>query len=294
MLYFLYVLGNFVANTLPIKSGYILADFSGVVYYWFARKDRKIVAENLKVVLSQSGDCRELDRLIPMVFANFGRYLLEFFRSPKIDQAFIRENIKFEGRQHLEEALKLGKGVILVGAHIGNWEMGAMTLAMLGYRMRIVAWSHKDKRINNFFLQRRKDKGVEVISLGWAIRKVFSSLKENALVAILGDIDYADPDTGIRVKFFGRETILPQGPAVFSLRTGAPIVVSTFLRETPGKFKLVMQPPMIYQSSGNQDEDVAKFTQNLAKAMETFIAQYPDQWFMLRPRWEPTLEEKGR
>ena len=108
---------------------------------------------------------------------------------------------------------------------------------MLGYRVNIIAWTHKNKLINDFFLEQRQSRGVAVIPLGASIRKVFSALKNNEIVALLGDIDYINPYTGITVKLFGQDTIMPKGPAVFSLKTGAPIVPTFILREKGNSFR---------------------------------------------------------
>lgn len=264
-----------------------MADVLGSLYYLLAKKDREIVRNNMAVVLNQPNNTKALAKVSRMVFVNFARYLVEFFRAAKIDQRFLKECIKVEGEEHLKSALSLGKGVLLVGAHLGNWELAGMVLSMLGYNISVVAWVHKNRLINNFFLQQRQSKGVKVIPLGSGIRKVFSALKNNELVGLLGDIDYTNPEVGIKVKLFGKDTIIPKGPAAFSLKTGCPIIPTFMLREKDNTFKLWLEKPIIHKYSGNlQEQTLIKITEEVAKSIESYVARYPEQWFMLTPRWQ--------
>lgn len=285
MLYFLYRIGKFLSLNLPLKITYRLAEILGTLYYLLSKRDRRVVTDNIKVVLNQTGNTLKVYRTSQMVFTNFARYLVELFRTSKIDLKYIKKYIKIEGRENLDKALNLGKGVLLVSAHLGNWELGAIVLSMLGYSINVVAWTHKNRLINDFFLQQRQSKGVKVIPLGTGIRKVFSGLKNNESIGFLGDIDYTNPQVGVRVKFFGRDTVMPQGPAAFSLRTACPIVPLFMLREKDNKFRFVLEEPIIYEPKESWEYDLTALTQSLTKAIETYITLYPGQWFMLRRRW---------
>lgn len=286
MMYLFYKMGRWVSLTLPFGISYRIADILGSLYYFLARRDKKIAASNIKVVLNGAGNVHQIRHLSRMVFVNFARYLVEFFRTPKIDLKYIEKHIKIEGRENLDNALKLGKGVLLVSAHLGNWELGAIVLSMLGYPLNIIVWKHKNRLINDFFVQQRQSKGLKVIPLGITIRKAFSALRHNEMVALLGDIDYLQPEAGISVKFFGRNTIMPKGPALFSLKTGAPIVPVFLLREKGKSFRYVVEKPIMSGPLRNKEEDLSRLTQKIAQVIEVYIARNPGQWFMLRQRWQ--------
>lgn len=282
----MYKIGMFLALNLPLKVTYWVADIAGSLYYLMARRDRKILTNNIRVVLNHNRNTHQVRRTSRMVFINFARYLVEFFHTPKIDLKYVNKNVGIEGRENLDRALRLGKGVLLVSAHLGNWELGAIVLAMLGYKINVVAWTHNDKQINDFFLRQRQSKGLKVIPLGIAMRTAFSALRNKEAVAFLGDIGYASPEAGIAVKFFGRDTIMPKGPAVFCLKTGAPIVPLFMLRERGNRFRYIVEPPIISVPSKDGEADLTSLTQKISERIETCIARYPEQWFMLTPRWE--------
>lgn len=289
MLYLLYKIGVLLALGLPVKLSYWIADIAGSLYYLLAKKDKQIVINNNKVVLNQGRDSQRLYYTSRMVFVNFARYLIDFFRTSKLNSEYIERHIRIEGKHNLDQALSLGRGALLVSAHLGNWEWGAMTLSMLGYKVSIMVWTHKNKLVNNFFLQQRQSKGLTVIPLGLGIRKIFSALKNNEIVALLADVDYLQPNRGVEVKLFGRQTIMPKGPAVISLKTSSPIVPCFLLREKGGNFKFVFEKPIIYQASEDNAVDLAAFTQEITKVIESYIAAYPEQWFMLTMRWQNNL-----
>lgn len=274
-----------MALSLPPKIAYCIADISGSLYYLLAKKDKRIATDNIKVVLQHTGDTHKLRRTSRAVFVNFARYLVEFFSTPRINLEYVRKHVKIEGRENLDRALSLGKGLIMVSAHLGNWELAGMIMAMMGYKVNAVAWKHKNKLINDFFLYQRQSKGLTVIPLGTGIRRVFSALKNNEIVGLLGDIDYANPQMGVKVRFFGRDTIMPKGPAAFSLKAGCPVLHTFLVRENGQQFRLILEEPIIYKSLGNWEDDLTELTKRIVEVMESYIARYPGQWFMLTPRW---------
>lgn len=284
MLYLLYRIGGLISSILPYKISYCIADILGSFYYLLAKRDRKIATDNIKVVLNQTDKTYQVCQTSRMVFVNFARYLVDFFRTAKIDLKYIEKYVRIEGKENLDNALNLDRGVLLVSGHLGNWELGAIVLSMLNYKINIVAWTHKNRLINDFFLQQRQGKGLTIIPLT-GVRKVFSALKNNENVAFLGDIDYTHPDKGITVKFLGRDTVMPKGPAAISLKMDCPIVPVFMLREKGNKFRLVLEEPILYRASENREYDLAALTEKIAKRIETYIVRYPAQWFMLTPRW---------
>ncbi len=285
MIYLLYKIGQFLASVLPLKIAYRLAEAIGRLYYLLAKRDRRIVTDNIRVVLNYTNSRRHIGRVSRKVFTNFACYLVEFFRIPKINLQYIKEHIKIEGRENLDQALRLGKGVLLLSAHMGNWELGATVLSILGYKINMVAWTHKNKLVSRFFLRQRQGKGIKIIPLGAGIRKVFTALKNNEAIAVLADIDYVNPQAGIQVNFFGRPAIMPKGPAAFALKTACPVVPVFLLREKRNSFRCILQKPIIYKTTGNREYDLINLTQKIARTIESPIALYPEQWFMLTARW---------
>lgn len=280
--YILYRIGQFIALNVPLKLGYKIAIFISDLHYIFADRDRGAVKENLKAIFPQKKD-RDIRRIRIRMFRNFAKYLVDFFRFEKIDREYIKNNIRIENGQYFQEALARGKGVIVLTAHIGNWELGGIALALLGYPFWAVALPHKDKRVNDFFNFQRERKGMKVIPLGKAVKVSLSLLKENKMVALVGDRDFTEK--GIILDFFGKPTFFPEGPAAFALKTGALIVPGFMLRNKDDTFTLTIERPFEPKPAGNKAKDLEDIIMLYKIIFEDYIRRFPDQWYMFRRFW---------
>lgn len=280
--YLFYRIGQFIALHLPLKMGYKIAVFCSDMHYIFADKDRRAVKENLKAIFPEKPD-REIRRIRIRVFRNFAKYLVDFFRFEKLDKEYIKNNIRIENIHYFKEALSKGKGVIILSAHLGNWELGGVAVALSGYPFWVVALPHKDKRVDNFFNSQRESKGIRVIPLGRAVRKSLDVLKENKILALAGDRDFTEK--GVILDFFGKATLFPQGTAAFSLKTGASIVPAFMLRNKDDTFTLKIEKPLEFIPTGNRENDLRELITVYKNIFEDYIRRLPDQWYMFRRFW---------
>ena len=216
--FILYKIGEALACGLPLKAAYAVAMFISDFRFIYAREDRANALANLKVIFPEKSEAqiREIRR---RMFRNFAKYLVDFFRFVKMDRTFVHDKIKTEGTEEFDRALKENKGVVVLTAHIGNWELGGVVIAMLGYPLWVVALPHKNKMVNDFFDGRRKSKNINVIPFGKAARECILHLRENKMVALLGDRDFSH-ERGLVTELFGKPIYLPKGPAALALKTG--------------------------------------------------------------------------
>jgi len=281
--YILYRIGQFIALHLPLNLAYKVAIFFSDLHYIFAAGDRRITRENIKVIFPEKSE-REIRRMRIRMFRNFAKYLVDFFRFSKLDAKYIKENIKIENIHYIDEALSKGKGAIIVTAHLGNWELGGVVVALLGYPFWIVALPHKYRKVNDFFNFQRGSKGINVIPLGRAARQSLDILKENRVLALAGDRDFSEK--GIVSDFFGRPAIFPPGPAALSLKTGAKIIPGFMLRNQDDSFTLKFEKPLEFISTGDKDNDLIGLTTQYRDIFEDYIRKYPDQWYVFRRFWK--------
>lgn len=277
-----YKIGKFLALILPLKAGYLIATILSDLHFLISKKDRNIILDNLKAIFP-SKTKKEIKKIAIKVFRNFGKYLVDFFRFSKLDREYILKYVKIEGRQYLDEVLREGKGAIGLTAHIGNWELAGVVMAVLGYSICAVALPHKDNRVNDFFNRQRKIKGVNVIPLGKAVRSCIESLKQNKIISILGDRDFTQG--GMILDFFNRPSFIPRGPAVFSLITGAPIITGFMIREKGDKFRLILEEPIRILPSDDRERDIKELTKKCIERIEEYVKKYPDQWYCFGKFW---------
>ncbi len=280
--YYLYRFGQFLALILPLRAGYFLASCFAHLYYCLAFHDRANVKANLRIIFPEKTD-RQLRQITRRMFRNFAKYLVDFFRFEKLNRQYIEKNVKLENLHNFDEALAKGKGVIVLTAHLGNWELGGVVIAQLGYEFWAVALPHKTKKVNDFFDAQRNSKGVNVIAMGKAVRSCISEIRKNHLVALVGDRDFTEK--GIILDLFGKPTHFPEGPAALSLMTGASIVPGFMLRNPDNSFTLRIEKPIVFAPTGNKAKDLADLIGIYRDIFQDYFRKYPEQWYVFRKFW---------
>ncbi len=282
--FLLYKIGQFIVNHLSLKGSYQFASFFSDLQYYFSPRDRRAVRRNLRLIMGSRPDLPQLSR---EVFRNFGKYLVDFFRMARtVNKEFIQDHVVIRNRQLLDEILKLKKGVILLTAHIGNWELGAVVLSRLGYPFAAIALPHKERPVNDLFNEQRETHGIEIIPSNNAVRRCMEVLKENKIIALLADRDFTKH--GEKLNFLGKQAIIPKGAAVFSFRTGAPILPTFLVRTAEGQFELIFDPPIFPPDRVDgqiEDEALRGLMQRHTQVIEEKIRQFPTQWLMFREFW---------
>jgi KDO2-lipid IV(A) lauroyltransferase len=284
--YLIYKMGVFIALHLPLKWAYRVAIFLSDLRYIFAYKDRANIAANLRAIFPKKS-ISKIKAIRLAMTRNFAKYLVDFFRFSLLERDNIKNFVEIVNINYVEEALSKGKGVVVVTAHIGNWELAGVTVALLGYPIGAVALPHRHKSVDNFFNYQRKRLGLIVIPLGHAARHCLNLLHENKIIALAGDRVFNT--TGILLDFFGLPTYLPQGPAAFSLKTGASIIPGIMIRNPNDTFKLIFEKPIEFHPSGDKGQDIIQLTCKYKKIVEDYICRYPEQWFMFRKFWVDKL-----
>ncbi|MDP8229973.1 MAG: lysophospholipid acyltransferase family protein [Candidatus Gorgyraea atricola] len=282
--YILYRIGFFLSNALPLKVVYWLAERFADIHYCISKKDREAVTENLSTVLKK--DIAGSRVLARKVFRNFGLYLVDFFRIPKLNKENIDRNVKIEGLENIDKALKENKGAIILSCHIGNWEIAGVAVGIKGYDISAVTLNHRHDRINDFFIKQREENGMKVIGMSSVMRGCIRTLLRNGMLALVGDRDFTD--SGVTLEFFGVPTSIPKGPAALSLKTGSPIIPGFCIRHDRFSYKLIFEKPIeIKKIPGMTEEEMIKrATESFVPVMEKYIKAYPEQWLVFRRFWE--------
>jgi len=281
---------------LPVESSYAIARIAADCCYLLKGSDRIALTKNIRMVVRDSLTDDQLQRIVRESFRNFAKYLVDFFRSKKIDKEYIDKNIKIEGAENIEDAKSDNKGVIFLSAHIGNWELGGAVLSLTGYPVNAVVLTHKNKRINDFFTRQRLNGKMVPIEIGASLRSCYNTLKGNGFLALLGDRDFTK--NGIWIDFFGHQAMMPKGPAALSYRMGSVVVPAFMVRDDHDKFKLIIGKPIrperirkkgpgANRAGKDDDEELAIrcFAKKYIAVLEEYIRKYPSQWYAFREIW---------
>lgn len=282
-LYILYRLGYFLVTFLPLKISYGIASLGAYFCYATHHKDREAIIKNLETILDGKYDRRVYGRMARDLYINFAKYLVDFFRSSRLDEEYLKKFVKVEGTQNIDAALAKGKGVIAVSAHIGNWELGGSVIALLGYPISAVVLPHRNKKIDEFFRKQRLVGKLIPIEIGAAIKECYRVLRSNKILGLLGDRDFTK--NGLMLDFFGKKTLFPKGPAAFSYRLGSAIIPTLIVRQPDDTFRMIFEPPIYADMNKTEGEAVPELARKCASIIEGYVRRYPTQWYIFKDMW---------
>lgn len=212
-------------------------------------------------------------------FEHFGTVATSLSLTARISQEDIGEWIFPEGLECMDQAVAGGKGGIVVSGHLGNWEIVGATCARRGYPVSFVVTTQRNKLVQEWLDNVRRNAGVEIIPRKQAIKGVLSALQRNRVVAIL--IDQDAHEDGVFVPFFGKLSSTPRGPAVFHLRTKAPLIFMSSYRLPGEKYRFKLENIDIPEGA-DQEQIMGLLTSKLEQA----VRLAPEQWFWMHKRWK--------
>lgn len=284
-------IARLIARYAPLRVCYAVAVLLSDLCWAVMSVQRENAIDNMAQVLGRSRDDPEVRRKAKAAFRNYGRYLADFLRLPFLDGEELDSRFKFSGWEHIDQALAGGKGVIFISAHVGNWDLAAAILARRGYPVNVVAETFQPPRLNEVVQGHRSSHGMKVIPLESSARKVLGVLRKNEILGLL--IDRPSPEAGVMVQFFGGLTEVPAGAALLALRTGARLVSGITVRNPDHTYSGFVTSHFDVELSGDLPTDIGRLTQAIMNTMESFIRQYPEQWFIFRPMWPRDLAIKS-
>ena len=265
--------------SLPLSLGYFLASALTEVHFRCFPGRRHNALANLAVALPRSGR-RERLQIVRRMMRSYNCMLFEFFRLPHLTRRELLDSVVVEGREHLEQAVARGRGVILASTHIGNWELAAVVLAHWGYRLYAVAGVQLSRWLTPAVRETKTELAIHTVAPEDGYRRLLRALEHNDLVALMVDGDVYNH--GQPVEFFGRETTFPAGPGVLAQRTGALIICGYCERIASGRFRIVMEPAI----DPARFDSVQAINAAVAHTVERHIREHVDQWCIFRPMWE--------
>lgn len=272
-----YQLGIWGIGYLPKEFSYWCAKRIADISYLFYKKARENVKKNLQRVFPDLSR-KDTSILAISTFRNYSTYLVDYgrFKSIKKDSLF-NTIIHIEEKENIEWALKRGKGIIILTAHLGNWELGGIFFGKQGIKINVLTFRDGIAGIDEIKERYRKQHNINTIILGdspFAAIEVLNTLQRNEVVAML--VDRYDNSSGnsIEVDFFGRPLHFPGGPLLLAKMTGA-VIIPAFVVKDREAYRAIIGKPIIVDKN-----DMLKHNaQKVIMVFENCIKRFPDQWY---------------
>ena len=274
-------------DRLPLGMVNLLSRAFLFIGFAFTVRQRRIANESLRIAFKGEKSQKEIDSIIKMCFYHFGRGMIEmlyFMSHPML----IDEKVSFEGLEHVDNALKEGKGVIAVTAHFGNFPLMMLALAHRKYKVSCVIRPTRDPEVEAFLHRKRTEAGLRTVYAKPARHTASEALKvlrDNEILFIPIDQNFGR-DNGVFVDFFGHKAATAPGPVVFANRTKAPIIPMFILHQEDGRHKVVIEKPLQLVEGKSEKETLFLNLSSLTQLIESYIRRYPYEWAWMHRRWK--------
>jgi len=268
-----------------LPHGIALSLGSAVATVVWSLSGRRVREAEARCARALKVDLSEARRIVRLSYVNLGRSLAEALRFPVIKDE-IGEIVEAHGLENLDRALALGKGVILLTGHLGNWELAAAYLGIKGYPIKVVGAEQRDDRLTDMLVGLRKGVGVTTIGKGFDLRGAIGCLRRGEILGVLLDQDAKEK--GIVAPFLGLPASTPYGPVKLAQRIGSPIVPLFIVRrDSVRRHDLYVLPPLeVTADEDNLEASVARCNDVISE----WIARFPEGWLWLYPRWASTVK----
>lgn len=261
----------------------------GVALYHLLPIRRATVRANLQRVFGARLAPAALRRLAQAHYAHLARALLEIVREPFVSAAARAAGVRIENLDACLRAGLAGRGVILLTAHLGNWEV-ACTRAMAQLPQyhgrfhvlrRPLPWAWLDRLVARRFARA----GVQVLAKTGTLERLLALLAANHGVIFLFD-QFAAGRDGVVVDFLGSPAATFRSLAILARASGAAVVPMATWRDEQGRHVVRFAEALAAIDCADPDEWLRRTTRAYNAALEPFILAHPAQWFWAHRRWK--------
>jgi KDO2-lipid IV(A) lauroyltransferase len=259
---------------------------------WFYRLvpfRRKVVLDNLRRVYGETVDEHEIERLAQAHYGHLGRLLWEFISFPWLPRARQLAMARAENLDALLDAHALGKGVLILTGHFGNFEV-ATTAGLAQYpqadgHFHFVRRPIRPAWLDRWVTRRFRRAGFGVLPKRGGLEAILDRLAAGDLVVFPFD-QHASRKDGVMVEFFGHPAGTFRSLAVIALTTGAPVVPAASWREPDGRHVLRFEERILLIEHPDANEAIRLNTRAYNRALERMIVRRPEQWWWVHRRWK--------
>ena len=282
--YSLFLFLSRIVRFLPLrtvhKTGFLLARMA----YPVLKSRRNVALRNLQNAFPEM-ERAQRENIAVKSFEHITATFIELLWSPNYTKEIINRRVHIDNLELLTDLLKKRKGVVFVTAHFGSWEISAQAIVLSTVEpVCAIAKSQTniliDRRINRW----REIFGVKVVPMGMSVREIIRTLHQGGIIALVAD--QTAPKESVAVDFFGRQVPTFEGPAVFCLKTGAPIVIGCAARQENGNYIMHLVHVPSDDLIGSSENNIRELTQRQVRLTEEIIRQHPEQWMWMHKRWK--------
>ena len=277
-LFFIYLI-----KYLGITAAYIFLSLVVLYFIPFAPKATKSTWFYARHILKYNR-IRSLGMLLRNYY-RLGQILIDkvAIGNGKVDQY----RFEFERYPEFLQLLNSEQGVIMIGAHVGNWEIGAPFFDEYGKKINIVMFDAEHERIKEILEKNASTRDYKIIPVNedslTHVFRITEALDRREYVCFQGD-RYLNKEKLLTTSFMGKEAKFPMGPFLLASKLKVPVVFYFAMREAQRTYRFhffIAETVVRTKEKRAEQALLEQYTQTLEK----IVRQYPEQWFNYYPFW---------
>lgn len=274
-----------IIRIIPRMAGLCMMRALGFVLYYLMPERRRVAMTNLTLAFGADMSASRKTRIARESFQNFMALIFDFLKVPQMSPEERARIIEIEGEEHLKEVLAMGRGVLAVSAHLGNFLLLLCFLGLKGYPLHVITRHFKSERTEDVYNTILARFMVLSFPRRHEAANILKALKNGAIVGYVLDQNMRR-ENGIFVDFFGRPASTIKGLATLSGRYGSPILTAYIVSTPDGRHHIHIGQAMIPENPREMKERELELTQRYTTLIEGWIRHYPEQWFWAHRRFK--------
>ena len=273
-----------LARWLPRPWLLALGTAAGELAFRLDRDHTRVALKNLTIAFGDALSPSDRRRITRACWRHYGRITADAAAFHRLSADDIGTRIRYEGLDALRAAHAEGKGVLLIMAHFGHWELAGYMQGFLGYPTLGITKPLDNPRVELMLAGLRSGSGNEIAPKAGGVRASLRALARGICVAVM--IDQDARDSGIFVPFFGRLSSTIPTVGTMHLRTGAAVVAAFSYPEADGGWRIDYTRLTFPGLTGDLDRDVRRITTETTALLEARIRERPELWLWMHRRWK--------
>ncbi len=247
------------------------------------RSRDRLALRNLAMIFPEKSDA-ERRRIIDDCWRHFGYEALATIRWQHVPLEEIPSHCHFVNLEVLEASIARGRGVVVISAHFGSWEIGGLAVMAYVKDVSTVARPLDNELLERDLVRIRARTGVEVVDRQRAARPLLKALQRKGVIILLAD-QAVQPREGILVPFLGRPAWTTDAPAKMALRQESDIVIGFCIPDETGH-RLDFEEPIRIDQLSDDGKNAEALTLRINEVISRRIAARPDLWLWMHDRWK--------
>ena len=274
-----------VVHVIGIERIPILAKILTMIFFYLIPIRKKIVISNLANAFPEKSKS-EIKKIAFNNYLSIGITFMEIMAFREMTGEEILALSEINNFDVVKNVVDSDKGSILLTAHVGNWELGALTMGLsLNKQINVLVKKQRNKLVANWMNEIREKFTNKEVPLGASVRELYKTLINGGIVGIVGD-QRGKKEDGVTINFFNRPTVTFQGFAALGIKNKVPIVVVLNRRLPTGKYLFDVEEIKYDNLPDKLSDQLLELNQRYMTILENHIRKAPEQWLWMHNIWK--------